>query len=157
MHGLSSCAKGVRSMLLLKLYIYRYLNRVHPSRGSNARPDATSRSCGYRAGSLLSHRSKPKGRDLHVDSPTDLFSRLHLQACATEEMFPWLRGPLSPLRGLRLLQLCGDTLPLCATWRSPLHLVERFDSLFFDSCNWDPAALPQQMPVSVGNHVQQDP
>src|SRR3954462_8192748 len=53
--------------VLLKLYIYGYLNRVRFSRagGSNARPDAMSKSCGCWVGShLITRRSRTSAKSM---------------------------------------------------------------------------------------------
>ena len=51
--------------VLLKLYIYRYLNRVQSSRGWNERPDAMSKSCGWWVGlHLITRRSRTSAKTM---------------------------------------------------------------------------------------------
>ena len=160
MHGLSSCAKGVRSNGA-KLYIYGYLNRVQSSRrlereaGRNVEvmwllgrlapepsleTERTRPPCGFPYRSFLSTSSASLCHCLATSRNVSLASWSTV-AAARASASSALRRYSSALCNMAI------TAASCRALRLAV----------FDSCNWDPAALPQQMPVSVGNHVQQDP
>ena len=121
-------------MVLLKLYICGFLNRVQSRCGSNARPERNVEVMwllGRLAPepSLETERTRPPcGFPYRSFLSTSSASLCHCLATSRNvSLASW--STVAAARA-RLLQLCGDTLPLCATWRSPLHLVERYDSLF---------------------------